>query len=249
MKLSVITINRDNRTGLERTLHTIAEQTRLPDQTVVIDGGSSDGSIDVIQKYEWPGLVWKSEPDDGIADAFNKGVSFIPDGFILFLNSGDAFSDFEVVERICQEVEDDSVLHVGGVRLVDKQGNVVRTVPSRRTMRKQVLRNYLPHQGMLIPRELFTRYGEYDPSYRLGMDYEWSLRLVKKGIREVDVLPFSIADCEIDGISMTDYAATFAAYHRARMQHRIMSRPVSWLVSAFYTIRRRASLSIRPNHR
>ena len=102
MKLSIITINRNNATGLKKTMQSVAAQTYKDFEYIVVDGASTDGSVDVIKKYEqqFVYLKWVSEPDLGIYNAMNKGIRMASGDYIQILNSGDIFAASDVTERM-----------------------------------------------------------------------------------------------------------------------------------------------------
>lgn len=100
MKLSIITINYNNRTGLERTLQSVENQNTRDFEHVIIDGASTDGSAEDIRKYaeNKPNVIWVSEPDSGIYNAMNKGAKLASGEYLLFLNSGDDLYSSHVVQ-------------------------------------------------------------------------------------------------------------------------------------------------------
>ena len=118
MKLSIITINYNDATGLKKTLDSVAKQTSCNFEHIIIDGASTDGSVEIIREYESTlasslsplasNLKWLSELDKGIYNAMNKGIKMATGDYLLFLNSGDCLVDDEVVEHfvLCDNRED-----------------------------------------------------------------------------------------------------------------------------------------------
>ena len=100
--ISIITVNYNNCQGLERTVNSVARQTYTDVEYIVVDGGSTDKSVDIIKQNENIISFWVSEKDNGIYNAMNKGVSFSHGEYLLFLNSGDYFADKEVLELLRQ---------------------------------------------------------------------------------------------------------------------------------------------------
>lgn len=96
--LSVITINLNNKFGLIKTIESVRNQTYRNFQFIIIDGGSNDGSIDIIKKFDKHINYWISEPDNGIYNAMNKGIVKSEGKYCIFMNSGDLFADNEVIE-------------------------------------------------------------------------------------------------------------------------------------------------------
>ena len=107
MKLSIVTINRNNAFGLERTLQSIVNQTYKEFEYIIVDGASTDDSVTVIKKYvsEIAHLKWVSEPDKGIYNAMNKGIRMATGDYIQILNSADCLAAPEVTERMLTKLE------------------------------------------------------------------------------------------------------------------------------------------------
>ena len=103
MKFSIITINYNNCNGLQRTLDSVVSQTCKNFEWIVIDGGSSDGSRELIEQFQQEMTYWCSERDKGIYNAMNKGVEKATGDYCLFLNSGDNFCDSNVIKRLANQ--------------------------------------------------------------------------------------------------------------------------------------------------
>ena len=102
-KLSIITINLNNKEGLEQTIKSVHSQTHLDIEHLIIDGGSTDGSLDIINKYADKLYYWVSESDKGIYDAINKGIDKATGEWLSIMNSGDIFCDNTTVEDVFKE--------------------------------------------------------------------------------------------------------------------------------------------------
>ena len=109
-KLSIITINLNNAQGLEKTIKSVVSQTYSDYEYIIIDGASTDGSVDVIQEYRNKITYWVSEPDTGIYNAMNKGILKATGEYCQFLNSGDILVDNNVTERMLSDMPDCSIL-------------------------------------------------------------------------------------------------------------------------------------------
>ncbi|MFT4805390.1 MAG: glycosyltransferase involved in cell wall biosynthesis, partial [Psychroserpens sp.] len=104
MKLSIITINFNNAVGLKKTIESVVNQTSNDFEYIVIDGGSNDGSVDVIKEYEAKVSYWVSEVDKGIYHAMNKGILLAKGDYLEFLNSGDILVNETVIQKIIPEL-------------------------------------------------------------------------------------------------------------------------------------------------
>lgn len=176
---SIVTIVRNGRQFIEQTIQSVIGQSYPDIQYIVIDGGSTDGTVDVIKAYESSLGKWISEKDGGIADAFNKGLSFAAGDYVLFLNSDDALADRDVIADIAEKIVENDwpALIYGDFDLLNRDSGDVAyrgkvTLTPRGMLRGQVL----PHPCLFTHREYFEKYGDFDTSFKIAMDYEWMLR-------------------------------------------------------------------------
>ncbi len=188
LTVSVVTVCRQNRDELVQTMESVLRQAPPVDSYVVIDGGSTDGTLAVLQQYQekFDGrLEWVSEADDGISDAFNKGLARARGEAIIFLNAGDVFIDNGYCARAAGLLEADSraaFVHAdilfadrlaGEIRLAARDGqNLGRGMPYR-------------HQTMLVRSEVFRQVGGFDTGCRIGMDYDHLCRMRAAGMRGI----------------------------------------------------------------
>ncbi len=180
MKLSIITINLNNRAGLDRTLNSVANQTFGDYELIVIDGGSGDGSVELINNRNDIVTKFISEPDGGIFEAQNKGMSQSVGEYLLFLNSGDYLSSPSILQRIFSIGFNEDIVYGDIIfRAADKISYRVNT-PSRLTP-SFFLADSLPHPCTFIKRELLEESGGYDRQYKTAADYDFFLRSVLAG--------------------------------------------------------------------
>lgn len=184
MNLSIITINRNNAAGLEKTLQSVAAQSYREFEYVVIDGASTDGSVGVIEKYEsrFAHLKWVSEPDAGIYNAMNKGVRMASGVYVQILNSGDCLAAPDVTERMLAALEKNgrpSILYgnmvkcfPGGKKLVDKGFS------RQEITMLGMYTGTLNHDPAYIRHDLFEKYGYYDETLKIVSDWKWYLQSV-----------------------------------------------------------------------
>ncbi|MBP3353429.1 MAG: glycosyltransferase [Bacteroidales bacterium] len=153
-KLSIVTINYNDAKGLERTLSSVwNEQTYSNFEHIVIDGGSTDGSVDVIKRYTDKLAYWVSEPDKGIYNAMNKGIDKAQGEYLLFLNSGDWLEKESILRIFSKNFSEDIVY--GNFTLVCKNGEKKLKTFSKQIDYKLLYLDSLGHQSTLIRRELF----------------------------------------------------------------------------------------------
>lgn len=202
MKISIITINYNDADGLRKTIESVASQTCLTDvEYIVVDGASSDGSVDVIRENETVVTKWVSEKDTGIYNAMNKGTAMASGDYCLFLNSGDSFHDSTVVERALPLLD-------GAEFLIGKDFYLNSGAVTDNSAPLSMLRFYsgsIPHQATFIRRDVMAKYG-YDESYRIVSDWKFfvqSLILDNLPYKFIDLV---VADYDCTGISSTQKA-------------------------------------------
>ncbi|MDC0376033.1 glycosyltransferase [Pelagibacteraceae bacterium] len=247
MKLSIITINYNNKNGLKKTISSLKNQKNIKRHNyeyIVIDGFSNDGSANLIRKNKFI-TNYKIEKDKGIADAFNKGINLAKGKYVYFLNSADTLYDDYSLKKILKILNDKDI-YIFKIVVVDKKKNIINESNNFISLAKQKYRNYLPHQGMIIKKTLFQKYGKYDVSYKFGMDYEWSTRLINdtKNLK-IYFLNKLIAKMINDGVSLKHYVKTFMSYHKARVKNDIINSIYSLIISIFFILKRSAGLSLR----
>jgi glycosyltransferase involved in cell wall biosynthesis len=165
MKLSVITINYNNAIGLRKTIESVVNQTFRDYEYIVIDGGSTDGSVDVIKEYADKIDYWVSEPDKGIYNAMNKGVAAAHGEYTNFLNSGDSYYTNNVLDEVFQQnVVADIIC---GNILTDK--NHLLTSPVNVTL-NTFIQGSIPHPSSFIRRILLLK-RPYDESEPINGDW------------------------------------------------------------------------------
>jgi glycosyltransferase involved in cell wall biosynthesis len=176
--VSIITVNLNDRAGLARTLASIGRQTFTDREVVVVDGGSTDGSVDVIREHGSTVTDWVSEKDRGIFDAMNKGIRRARGTYCVFLNGGDAFASDDALERFfAAGAPVEEILYSDAVVEHEDKTTHVWDVPETLDWDFFMLTT-LPHQSSAFRRELFDRVGLYDTRFRMGADHEFYLRAI-----------------------------------------------------------------------
>jgi glycosyltransferase involved in cell wall biosynthesis len=183
-KISIITITFNSEETLEQTIESVASQTYPNIEYIVVDGGSTDRTLDIIKKHEGDIDRWISEQDDGIADAFNKGVSLATGDFVYFLNSDD-YLEADSLAKIAAEMSLATDIYFCSFYL-ECEGEKTLYDPGRFNF----LTNFklgLSHQSTLCSRALFEEIGLFDTSFSLTMDYDLFMRAYRRGIKPVRI--------------------------------------------------------------
>ena len=173
-KLSIITVNLNNAVGLEKTIKSVINQTYKDFEFIIIDGGSTDGSSDLIKNYEKEINYWISEKDDGIYAAMNEGIKQANGEYCLFLNSGDYLFDKYVFTNVfllnpCKDI-------VYGNMIIDSGDTQQMGLSPERITLNHLLKDTLWHPVSFIKRQLFDKVGYYDTSYLISGDYDFFLK-------------------------------------------------------------------------
>lgn len=200
MKVSIITINLNNCKGLRSTIESVLKQTCNDYEYIVIDGGSSDGSVDVIKEYEDRIDYWVSEPDKGVYNAMNKGIQKATGEYCQFLNSGDTLYDECVIQNF-KSIKKTADVVLGRTQLI-KGGGTVRLQKKLDLPLSfiQFYRASINHQSAFIRRDLLLKY-PYDESYRICSDWKFFIQVLIINDCSFDYVNFIVANFSMDGIS------------------------------------------------
>lgn len=200
IKVSVITINYNNRDGLKKTILSVRNQKFESYEHIIIDAASTDGSVPVIEEFQDKITHWVSEKDDGIYYAQNKGIQAAKGEFCLFLNSGDRLASETVLQDLFKENFDEDLIY-GDMFLELNDGKLLlRRQPKRMTL-SHLLLDTIWHPACLIKRDLFDRFGMYDTTYKIVADYEFWLRIYKTNQIKTRYLPVAFSIFNLDGLS------------------------------------------------
>lgn len=234
-RVSVIVAVFNAASTLTRCLESIAAQTYSDLELIVVDGASTDGSVSIIRSWSDEIAFWTSEPDDGIYDAWNKGLRHATGEWICFLGADDQFWSSSSVADVVAAIEHlDVVPRVvyGASHLIDGHGAIVRTLGrpwkvERRFFLQGVMQ--IPHPGLFHHSVIFVENGPFDPTYRIAGDYELLLRELKDN--DALFLPnVTVAAIQEGGVS-TDLSTrrqSLAEARRALRQHGITDDSWQW---------------------
>ena len=200
MRYSVITINYNNREGLRNTIKSVVCQKFNDFEFIIIDGGSTDGSVDVIQEYSSDVSFWVSEKDRGIYHAMNKGVAQAHGDYCIFMNSGDCFYDNRVLESMEIHSFKEELL-VG--KIVSKTNKFLFDSPKRPLSLYYLYSGTVPHQSTFIKTDMLRQY-PYDENLGIVSDWKFFVQLIvlhSCSIRFVDQI---IARFDTNGVSTSN---------------------------------------------
>jgi glycosyltransferase involved in cell wall biosynthesis len=206
MKLSIITINKDNAPGLEKTIQSVVEQTFAGFEYIVIDGASSDGSADVIKRFADKITYWVSEPDAGIYNAMNKGIKKAQGDYCLFLNSGDYLINSNTLKDVFEEIKNYPESDIYYTDCVTKYNTII-SVPKLLNI-EYLICYTINHQNVIIKSELFFKHGIYNENLKIVSD--WAFFLTEFWIHKSKFayLKTHIAVYDTEGISFAQAEKT-----------------------------------------
>lgn len=242
MKLSIITINRNNAEGLRKTLDSVGAQSCTQFEHIIIDGASHDGSVEVIKNYVETlstALVrWVSEPDKGIYNAMNKGIRMAEGDYIQILNSGDMLYDDHVVEKMRAELDrlNTQADKEGGESVGILYGNMLKKdFSTGKLIGKSGYAEYslsqfywstLNHDCAYIRRDLFDRYGLYDEGLKIVSDWKWYLQTIGLGDVKPVYVDIDVTIFDAGGISETNLK--LRNEERRKVLEEVMPPAVLW---------------------
>lgn len=183
MKITVITVCLNSVGTIERTIKSVIAQTCSELEYIVVDGGSDDGTIDIIKKYEDHIDKWISEPDKGIFDAMNKGIEMAEGEVIAFLNSDDWYEKnaLQIVEDAFQAENYDCICTDNFY--INKEGNVKYYDASVFSMERLHVRMIYFHSAIFCRKAFFSKSNNFNLKYKIAADYDWMLRAMEQGAR------------------------------------------------------------------
>lgn len=222
IKISVVTIMLNPGAALTRTVESIVGQTYAHLEWIVVDGGSTDGSLDLLTSWRSRCAVLISERDEGIADAMNKGLRAASGDAIMYLHAGDEYIDEKAIEQVVDLWEANRYgWATGGGVFVSPSRQVLdtRNVTGLSMAGLLAYGCRIMHPSTVAWRRLYETYGGFDTRFRLAADYEFWLRLLANG-QEPQLLPFPIGRFHVGGAS-AHVIKRFREDMRAREIHRL----------------------------
>lgn len=226
--LTVITAVFNGENHLEETILSVLNQTYDNVEFIIIDGGSTDGTLEILKKYEHAIDYWISEKDSGISDAFNKGVQVASGDYINFQGDGDGFYGAEALEKIIQGVNPNNDLFISGlIQRVSVDDSEIYVSPFMPKFHKTSLlfRMSMAHQGLFTNIKYFKKYGLFDVNNTYCMDYEHLLRAYHSFPRVV-MKNIIVAKWRADGLGNNRDLEVFKEYHKIKVDNKVTMYPI-----------------------
>lgn len=182
-KFTIITVTYNAEKVLEDTIQSVVSQTYKNIEYILVDGASTDKTLNIVNKYRNHLHTVISEPDKGLYDAMNKGIRLATGNYLCFLNAGDTFHKNDTLQQMIYSIPPNELPDIlyGETEIVDNEGHFVRM---RRLSAPQKLTWKSFRKGMLVCHQAFfvrhTLVEPYDPAYRFSSDFDWCIRMMKK---------------------------------------------------------------------
>lgn len=220
-RISIITINFNNAAGLLKTVNSVIAQTSSEFEYIIIDGGSTDGSRDIILQNKNALSFWVSEKDQGIYDAMNKGIKAAKGDYLLFLNSGDTLFEPATLGKALHELNDAEIVY-GNMKI--QKDNVVSDgfMPDVLSF-EHMMRDTLWHPVSFIRKSLFGKNGMYDTTFKICGDYDFFFKvIIEKKVSTKHINKF-ISVFDLSGISSLETNVALIRDEKTRVQRRYIS--------------------------
>ncbi|MEN8899021.1 MAG: glycosyltransferase family 2 protein [Nonlabens sp.] len=200
-QISIITVNYNDATGLERTIKSVQVQTATDYEHIIIDGNSTDGSKEIILQHQAGFSYWVSEPDNGIYNAMNKGILKAKGKYLLFLNSGDVLHSKEVLKYALDHLKNDFSFVSGNTQMLS-QSPWIKKSPIR-MYHSYLYHTSLPHPSTFIKSDMFVKYGVYETNYNVVADWVFFFKAIVLNAESYAYIDKIIANFNMNGISST----------------------------------------------
>ena len=217
---SIITVTWNAAAVIEPTLTSVQRQTSSDYEMLIIDGASTDDTLDIVRRASIASLRVFSEPDEGLYDAMNKGIARARGRYLIFLNAGDSFASDTVLARLAQLAADSPGVIYGQTQLVDERRNVIGkrhlTAPKHLTANSFLNGMVVCHQAFVARRDLVP---PYDLQYHLSADYDWCIKVLNRSAANAYAGKDPIISYLADGMTTRHHRASLLERYRIMCNH------------------------------
>lgn len=211
--VSIITVSYNAAKTIEQTIRSVINQTYDSIEYIIIDGGSTDGTVDIIKKYEDQITYWVSEPDKGIYDAMNKGIAHAKGDIIGIINSDDWY-EIDAIEQVVQYYEEGEKVYHGAIRNYQEDG-VTFITPATKSLERLKRGMVVNHPAMFVNKEVYERYGAFSLEYRIAADWDFTLKVHMQGVSFIRIDKI-LANFRLGGVSGALSQKHLKELHRIR---------------------------------
>lgn len=240
IKISIITVCYNSVKTIHETLQSVASQRYPHVEYILIDGGSTDGTINVIQSFEPHIAVFVSEPDKGIYDAMNKGIARATGDVVGLLNADDLYANEEVLTRVAQAFTDQNLDACYSDLIyfaTDAPDKVLRYWRSNDFHPGLFAKGWCPaHPTFFVRRNLYDRYGVFDTRFKGGNDVELMMRFLEKHHIKTRYLPEVMVKMRLGGVSNNSIKGIIEQNRQILQAAKKLDIPISPLTFIFYKV-------------
>jgi len=233
--VSIITPSFNQARFIEETIRSVIEQDYPQIEYLIVDGGSTDGSREIIERYaaQYPQRLgwWVSEPDRGQTDASNKGFARARGDILAWINSDDTYLPHAVSEAVAElQAHTEAAMVYGDANLVDEDGQVLGPFPARQTDYRRLRRGYvhIPQQSSFFRADFWRQVGPLDPSFYFAMDYDLWVRMARRA--PLVYTPRLWANFRLHASGKSVASDDRCWPEMLRVHYREGGGPISWLV-------------------
>lgn len=226
--ISVIIALYNGLSNIEDVIISVINQNYNNVELIIIDGGSTDGTLDVIRRYEHVIDYWVSETDAGISDAFNKGIKVAKGDYINFQGDGDGFYKRDSLDKIIQNANPNYDMFIcGRIQRISEDGTemYVSDFIPKFNKKSLLFKMSMPHQGLFTSMKYFKEYGLFDVNNTYCMDYEHILRAYHN-FPSVITKNIIVAKWRADGLGNNRDLEIFKEYHKIKIDNKVASYPI-----------------------
>lgn len=222
MKISIITICRNNEKDIRATIESVVNQKHLDIEYIIVDGQSTDSTLTIVKEYKDKIAKLISSKDKNLYDAINKGLKMATGDVVGLIHAGDFLYDNTVIAKISKLYEEnpETQISYGHSKVFDENGKVVRVNRSPEYKRSLCRRGWFPsHQSIYTRREVFEKYGYYDIEIGWAGDYQWFIKTFYVQNLNIKRLDEYIVHFTMGGTSTSSYKSRFTTKHRNMMKN------------------------------
>lgn len=253
LKVSIVTVCYNSAKTIEDTLRSIAEQDHPSIEYIIVDGGSTDGTLDLIAKYKDKISLVISEPDKGIYDAMNKGILRSTGDIVGLLNADDVYANAQILSTVAKTFEDFNPDACHGDLIYFSQDNpdkIYRYWQSCDFVPGAFAKGWTPaHPTFFVKREIYTRYGLFDLSYSMGNDVELMMRFMEKHQIKSHYLAQILVKMRLGGVSNRQFKNIWLQNKNILSAAKQLNVPISTAKFVLYKLLNRLTQFIRKPER
>lgn len=239
LKITIITVCKNSEHFLHETINSVINQSYPNIQYIVIDGNSTDATIDIIKQHSSNIAIWVSEEDGGMYDAINKGLKLATGDYILVLNSDDVLTTNETIKEVVARISKEKLDYYYGNMIKSKDGKFKKVKLFNVTFKQLLLSThgtFAPHPCFFISAKLNEVLGGYNPNYKYASDFDYILRALSTTGSKGKHMDVYVSTFRIHDNSLTASGKIDEERKKILLQHRYYQQPYLHRICLYYTL-------------